>query len=203
MHRQSILDPCTGLSAWKSHPRLSQGEPSLLADRARSGRACLQRGRLSPGGPSWERRALLHTAQGEQGSPRHRKIPSKSAKAKLAGRCPGSAARVRAAPGRAAAPRAPRAPRRRPPGRPALPGRGEHRPARSALGADPLPGRTRELSAPVPPWLPSPFLPTTLSKHSTKNSPAHQSQGRGAAARTGAVGNKKQFSHEPDSRASK
>lgn len=32
MHRQSILDPYTGLSTWKSHQRNSQGEKSLLVN---------------------------------------------------------------------------------------------------------------------------------------------------------------------------
>lgn len=30
MHRQSILDPYTGLSTWKSHQQISKGEKSLL-----------------------------------------------------------------------------------------------------------------------------------------------------------------------------
>lgn len=32
MHRQSILDPYTGLSAWKSHQQISKGEKSLLVN---------------------------------------------------------------------------------------------------------------------------------------------------------------------------
>jgi hypothetical protein len=32
MHRQSILDPYSGLSAWKSHQQISKGEKSLLVN---------------------------------------------------------------------------------------------------------------------------------------------------------------------------
>lgn len=35
MHRQSILDPCTGLSTWKSHQQISKGEKSLWVNSTR------------------------------------------------------------------------------------------------------------------------------------------------------------------------
>lgn len=88
MHRQSILDPYTGLSTWKSHQQISKGEKSRLVNS----RAWIQHWRLFQGAPSWESGALLHRAQSKQDSPRHRKIPQKPAPAKLPGGLLGSAA---------------------------------------------------------------------------------------------------------------
>lgn len=51
MHRQSILDPYTGLSTWKSHQQISKGEKSLLVNSTQKAEPGFSTDGFSKGAP--------------------------------------------------------------------------------------------------------------------------------------------------------
>lgn len=196
MHRQSILDPYSGLSTWKSHQQISKGEKSLLVN-----------------GTQKEAEPGFCTDGFSKGAP-HGKLEPSSIELKASrillgtGKSPRNQLRQNF-------PVACGAPRLHGPWADSVLGtRLPECLAQSYLGDECYTKHQRitfQLSflflnsdlqlqcthkisfAKVPPLLPSSFLLTTLSKHNTKNYPAHLSKGCRSAARTAALGNKKLF----------
>lgn len=196
MHRQSILDPYTGLSTWKSHQRNSKGEKSLLVNstqkaaelgfstdgfskRAPHGKLepssiQLKASRILPGIGKSPRNQLRKTSRwlaGLRGCMVLEWIPRSEQ-----GSCERLAQFYRGDECHAGT-------------------RASHFSSRSCfwilIGCFSIPIRSLLPKSPL--CCLALFLLTTLSKHNTKNYPAHLSQGCRSASRTAALGNKKLF----------